>query len=58
MSSRDLQSVPPSQQRGPTSTQLAKIERSIRELDYGEVTVVVHQGIVHEVKTLKRERPQ
>lgn len=46
------------QQRGPTASQLAKIERSIREMDYGEVTVVVHQGRVFEVKTLKRERPE
>lgn len=47
-----------SPQRGATATQIIKIEKCIRDLDYGEVTIVVHQGRVHEIKTLKRERPE
>lgn len=49
--------VPQQEPRGgPTSEQLAEIERDIRALDYGEVTVVVHQGDVFEIKTTKRKR--
>lgn len=44
------------QPRGATPAQIAKIENLILGMEFGEVTVVVHQGRVFEVKTLKRER--
>jgi hypothetical protein len=37
---------------------LAEIERRLRELPYGELHVVMHQGKVQELKTIKRERFQ
>lgn len=36
---------------------LARIERRLREVQFGEVVVVIHQGRVQEIKTTRRERP-
>ena len=49
----------PLEPRGPwdkTQEQCDRIWNAVRGLLYGEVTVVIHQGKIQEIRVTKRER--